>query len=180
MGEVPAFDKHFLDFPTGWRIGAIGRMNIFCPVIHSERIRETLTCAQLWSLFPPGLTRSINTAASDRLHMAQRHSAGSPDQNLVTYRYIYAVIAYRFFRRPQQGQVGCHLTQPQVLEMTRIRSKICRAVFHSAKMTCLYLFDTSKSAPHGLELFNKLKSFLQQPVTSTCRCLQADFRFRNK
>ncbi len=112
MGEVPAFDKHFLDFPTGWRIGRLGRMNIFCPVIHSERIRETLTCAQLWSLFPPGLTRSINTAASDRLHMAQRHSAASPDQNLVTYRYIYAVIAYRFFRRPQQGQVGCHLTQP--------------------------------------------------------------------
>lgn len=112
MGEVPVFDKHFLDFPTGWRIRRLGRMNIFCPVIHSERIRETLTCAQLWSLFPPGLTRSINTAASDRLHMAQRHSAASPDRNLVTYRYIYVVIAYRFLRRPQQGQVGYHLTQP--------------------------------------------------------------------
>lgn len=87
--EVPAFDKHFLDFPAAWRIRRLWRMNIFCPVTHSERIRETLTCAQLWSLFPSSLTRSINTTALDRLHMAQRHSEASPDHKLSWLTGIY-------------------------------------------------------------------------------------------
>lgn len=123
--------------------------------------------------FPRGLTRFINASTLDRLHMAQHHSAASADHTLYTgmcmYIYIYIVISCTFLQRPQ---VWYHLSQQTDLEMTHIRSKMRRAVFHSAKLTCLYPFDTSKSDPHGPELFNKVKSFLQQPVTSTCRCLQ--------